>query len=144
MSTPPKTFAQKSAIAALTAALLCMGWTAGCNTDSAGREKQIREGAARAAEAAKPSLEEAGRDIKAAVQGAKEGWDRADGTTPDEKKIDLNSASEEDLTGLPGVGKHEAKKIIAGRPYHDKHELVTKKIMSEASYNKLKDAVSAR
>jgi DNA uptake protein ComE-like DNA-binding protein len=144
MSTPPKSFPQKLAIAALTAALLSLGWTAGCSTDSAEREKQIREGAAKAAEAAKPGLAEAGRDIKAAVEGAKEGWDRSDGNTPDEKKIDLNSASEEDLTGLPGVGKHEAKRIIAGRPYHDKHDLVTKKIMNESSYNKLRDAVTAR
>lgn len=112
---------------------------AGCSSDSAEREKKIREGAAKAAEAAKPPLEEAGRDIKAAVEGAKEGWERGDG-----KKIDLNSATEDDLTGLPGVGKREAKKIMSGRPYRDAHDLVTRKIMTESAYEKLKDAVTAK
>jgi DNA uptake protein ComE-like DNA-binding protein len=121
------------------AAVLCAALVAGCEGDSAEREKKIREGAAKAAEAVKPPLQEAGRDLKAAVEGAKEGWDRADA-----KKIDLNSAGEEDLTGLPGVGKREAKKIISGRPYRDAHDLVTKKIMSEASYTKLKDDVVAK
>ena len=124
--------------AASLAALLVVG-LAGCSGDSAEREKEIREGAAKAAEAAKPPLEEAGRDIKAAVEGAKEGWQRADG-----KKLDLNSASEQDLTGLPGVGKHEARKIIVGRPYRDAHDLVAKKVMTESAYEKLKDAVTAK
>lgn len=121
--------------AALSMALLI----AGCAGDSAEREKKIREGAAKAAEAAKPPLEEAARDVKAAVEGAKEGWERAA-----DKKIDLNSAPEEDLTGLPGVGKREAKKIIRGRPYRNPHELVTKKVMSESAYEKLKDAVTSK
>jgi competence protein ComEA len=124
-------------VGALVTALI---WSiaAGCSGDSAEREKKIHETAAKAAEAAKPPLQEAGRDIKAAVEGAKEGWEK------DEKKtLDLNSATEEDLTGLPGIGKHEAKKIMSGRPYHDPHELVTKKILGEAAYAKIKDDVSA-
>ena len=123
----------------IAAALSMTFLAAGCTSDSAEREKTIREGAAKAAEAAKPPLQEAARDVKAAVEGAKEGWDRAG-----EKKIDLNSATEEDLTGLPGVGKHEAKKIISGRPYRDAHDLVTKKVMSESAYEKLKDAVTTK
>lgn len=110
----------------------------GCSGDSAEREKQIHDSAAKAAEAAKPPLEEAGRDIKAAVEGAKEGWESG------EKKIDLNSASEEDLTSLPGVGKREAKRIISGRPYRDAHDLVSKKVMSESAYEKIKGAVTAK
>jgi DNA uptake protein ComE-like DNA-binding protein len=56
----------------------------------------------------------------------------------------LNAASEDELTGLPGVGKHEAKRIIAGRPYKDKHDLVSKKIMSASAYDKLKDDVDVK
>ncbi len=77
--------------------------------------------------------------MKAAVEGAKEGWEKGV-----QKKIDLNAATEEDLTELPGVGKHEAKRIIAGRPYHDKHDLVTKKIMTASAYEKLKDDVTTK
>jgi competence protein ComEA len=120
---------------ALTAATL----VGGCSGDSAEREKTIREEAAKAAAQAKPAVEEAGRAVKAAVDGAKEGWEN--GTKP---TIDLNSASEDDLTGLPGIGKHEAKRIIAGRPYKDKHELVSKKIMTASTYEKLKDDVSVK
>lgn len=110
----------------------------GCSGDSADREKQIHDSAAKAAEAAKPPLEEAGRDIKAAVEGAKEGWESG------EKKIDLNSATEDDLTSLPGVGKREAKRIISGRPYRDAHDLVSKRVMSESAYEKIKGAVTAK
>lgn len=113
-------------------------WMAvGCG-DSAEREAKIRQEAAKAAETARPAVEEASRDVKAAVEGAKEGWDKGGA-----KKLDLNSATEEDLTGLPGIGAKEAKKIIKGRPYHDAHELVTKKILSESAYDRLKDVVRA-
>ena len=112
--------------------------TAGCEGDSAEREKTIREQAAKAAEKARPAVEEATRDVKAAVEGAKEGWDKGG-----PKTLDLNSASEDDLTGLPGVGPREAKRIIKGRPYKDAHDLVTKKILSESAYAKLKDDVRA-
>jgi competence protein ComEA len=112
---------------------------AGCSGDSAEREKTIREEAAKAAAQAKPAVEEAGRAVKAAVDGAKEGWEKSGN-----KLVDLNSASEDELTGLPGIGKHEAKRIAAGRPYKDKHELVSKKIMSAAAYEKLKDEVAVK
>jgi len=112
---------------------------AGCSGDSAEREKQIHDEAAKAAAQAKPAVEEAGRAVKAAVEGAKEGWKNGKKET-----LDLNSASEEDLTGLPGIGKHEARRIIAGRPYHDQHELVSKKILSQAAYDMLKDDVRVK
>lgn len=117
-----------------------LAWSvAGCGDDAAEREKKIHEEAAKAAAQAKPVVEEAGRAVKAAVDGAKEGWENGS-----KKTLDLNEASEEDLTGLPGVGKREAKRIMAGRPYHEKHELVSKKILSAAAYEKLKDDVSVK
>lgn len=111
---------------------------AGCEGDSAEREKSIREASAKAAEKARPAVEEATRDVKAAVEGAKEGWDKGG-----PKTLDLNSATEDDLTSLPGVGPHEAKRIIKGRPYKDARDLVTRKILSESAYSKLKDDVRA-
>lgn len=112
---------------------------AGCGGDSAEREKQIHDEAVKAAAQAKPAVEQASRAVKAAVEGAKEGWESGGKQT-----VDLNSASEDDLTGLPGIGKHEAKRIVAGRPYKDKHELVSKKILSAAAYEKLKDEISVK
>jgi len=112
---------------------------AGCTGDSADREKTIREQAAKAAAEAKPKIEEAGRAVKAAVDGAKEGWENGE-----QKKLDLNAATVDELTELPGIGKHEARRIVAGRPYHDKHELVSKKILPTSVYEKLKDEVVVR
>jgi DNA uptake protein ComE-like DNA-binding protein len=123
-------------LALSTAAMVVAG---GCSGDSAEREKQIHDEAAKAAAEAKPKIEEAGRAVKAAVDGAKEGWKNGKKDT-----LDLNSATEDDLTGLPGIGKHEARRIIAARPYHDRHELVSKKILSPAAYERLKDDVSVK
>jgi DNA uptake protein ComE-like DNA-binding protein len=111
----------------------------GCSGDSADRERQIHDEAAKAAAEAKPKIEEAGRAVKAAVDGAKEGWENGK-----QKALDLNAASEDDLTGLPGIGKQEARRIIAGRPYHDRHELVSKKILSATAYARIKDDVSVK
>jgi DNA uptake protein ComE-like DNA-binding protein len=126
-----------AAIASLASAVALVA--AGCSGDSAEREREIREQAAKAAAEAKPKIEEAGREIKAAVDGAKEGWENGQ-----QKKIDLNSATEEDLTELPGIGKHEARRIIVGRPYHDSHDLVSKKILTPSAYDKLKDDVTVK
>jgi competence protein ComEA len=58
--------------------------------------------------------------------------------------VDINSASEEELRTLPGVGEAYAKKIVEGRPYKRKDELVRKKILPEATYDKIKDQIVAR
>ena len=43
--------------------------------------------------------------------------------------LDINSASQEDLQALKGIGDVRAKAIIAGRPYKGKDELVQKNIL---------------
>ena len=58
--------------------------------------------------------------------------------------VDINSATLDELKALPGVGDAYAQKIIDGRPYKGRNELVDKKILPEAVYSKVRTLVKAR
>jgi competence protein ComEA len=70
------------------------------------------------------------------AEGVKEGLSR-------DKTFNLNKASSGDLQTLPGITAHEADRIVAERPYKSTKELVTRRIVSQEEYDRIKDRIIA-
>jgi competence protein ComEA len=58
--------------------------------------------------------------------------------------VDLNSATKKDLAALPGVGPDYAQTIIDARPFTSKEDLLKKKVIPQATYDKIQDRVTAQ
>lgn len=64
--------------------------------------------------------------------------------SPAVELVDINSATVEELMTLPGIADLYAKKIVAGRPYKTKFELVTRRIIPRSTYSKIREMVVAK
>ena len=58
--------------------------------------------------------------------------------------LDINTATKAELTALPGIGDAYSQKIISGRPYARKDQLVSRNIIPKATYDKIKDEIIAK
>jgi DNA uptake protein ComE-like DNA-binding protein len=121
----------------------------GCTSNTQSTEKTRQESADAAAKL-KEQSRQAGSEIKkgakvaaeqgkAIAEGAREGWNG-----DSSKKLDVNTASEEQLAHLPGVDLDTAHRIVAERPYHTTEELHTKGVVSEQQWSGIKDRVEVK
>ena len=108
--------------------VLCLAVSLGCAPNQS--PDQLREKTAEATSTLK-------RDTKAVAEGVKEGLSSNSKST-----IDLNKASKDDLSALPGISARTADRIIAERPYASTHQLVTRHLLSEDAYAQIQDRVT--
>lgn len=74
------------------------------------------------------------KDTQAVAEGIKQGL-------TDNKLVDINKASKDDLKTLPGINDHLADRIIAERPYSDKYQIVTRGALNDKQYEKVQDQI---
>lgn len=75
------------------------------------------------------------RDTVAVAQGIKEGLSN-------KRVLDLNTASKADLASLPGLNDAAADRIIAARPFDNKDQLVTRKVLNQTQYDQVADRLT--
>jgi DNA uptake protein ComE-like DNA-binding protein len=107
--------------------LASVGGLTGCSTKD--NPDEIRQRTADATATMK-------RNAKAVAEGVKEGMSR-------DKTLNINKASREDLLTLPGITERQADRIIAERPFDDAHDLVTRRVVSQEEYDKIRNRVIA-
>jgi DNA uptake protein ComE-like DNA-binding protein len=81
---------------------------------------------------------------KAEIASASFGSMQAGDAMKASDKLDINTATKDQLKALPGIGDAYSQKIVDGRPYRTKLDLVHKKIIPQSTYDKIKDQIIAK
>lgn len=112
-----------------TAAVLSLLFIAACTVSKPSQPsaQEVKDKTADATAAIK-------RDTKAAAEGIRQGWNR-------DKAVDLNKASKDELLALPGFTPEKADKVIATRPFASPDQLVSRGILSQSQFEKIKTKV---
>ena len=85
-----------------------------------------------------------GTKMNAAAQTPPTASSAAKTATSVSNLLDINTASVDQLKALPGIGDAYSQKIVAGRPYAKKTDLVQKKIIPQATYQKIAGMIIAK
>lgn len=108
--------------------------------------QQVKQGAQQVASNAQAAAATATRKVDAIAAGVRQGLQR-DQSSPGVTStgaIDINSATLAQLATLPGISEARAQRIVDNRPYTSPHDLVGKKIVSEAEYSRLSAKIVAQ
>jgi len=117
----------------LAAALLCIAMSAPAFA------AQVPAGTA----TGKPKTVTPGSKSKSTMAPVSQNDTAAEKPTAGKQMLDINTATEDQLKALPGVGDAYAARIVKGRPYTAKNQLTQKGIIPQATYDKIKDQIVA-
>jgi DNA uptake protein ComE-like DNA-binding protein len=106
--------------------------------------QEVKQDAQEAAANAKVAAAKAERKVDDIAAGVKEGLHSNTPPPGSSGSVDINSASADRLSTLPGISAARAKRIIDNRPYSSPHDLVSKGLVSEAEYQRISGSIVAQ
>lgn len=112
--------------------LLLLAGCSACSTQPSNPER-VRQATANATSELK-------NDTKAVAEGIRDGLKRPSSDHP----INLNTATQSQLTTLPGISDETAARIVANRPYRSEHELIDRRLVTPTEYNQIADKITAK
>lgn len=118
--------------------------TAKTRQEAADATAKAKEEGKQAAVELKKDTEEARRQGKAIAEGVKDGLNGNTTNASGSQKVNVNTASKDQLMSLPGMDDDEAQRIISGRPFHTKEELKAKGAVSPEEYQKIAGQVATK
>jgi len=125
----------------------------GCsqNQDPAKTRQEAAQAAAKAKEEGKQAAgelkkdtEEARRQSIAIAEGVKDGLSSKTANPSGSQKVNVNTASKDQLMSLPGMDEDAAQRVIDGRPYHTREELKARGVISPEEYQKIARQVATQ